>query len=588
MENVYKRNMKSLEKHSPFMADFFKNKMTEHEYLDKKCVEAKDGNRVLVLSTEKKTYKMNSMYSPQREAAVWAESFQLGGIEDVYILYGLGNGMFARELLKRMQEGNILVVYEPSLEVFTFVMEKFEISDLLEHNKFCLLVEGINEKHLYNILEYSMNSMQMPVQKVVALPYYKEIFNKEYDKFCEMYIEYQKDAQIMQNTILNLCSASLKNSISNIKYLVGSKDFEALKKVFPKDVPAVIVAAGPSLKENLSFLKKVKNKSVIVAVDRVLDLLVAEGIEPDFIASIDPMKEIPVSVKNGILKAPLFALPQTNTEFLHYHQGIQFIINQQGIVEELMQKVNVYEEIVDPGGSVATFICSVLLSLECERIILVGQDLAYGVNGETHASDNEEDEGDKIEAEGIGGKTVYTRYDWKSYAKFLEACIAKCPKVDFIDLKRTGLKIQGARTENEKNVLAMYCTKDIIFEKIISMVPDLLQGMKKEEMREEIQKLMAEIDSCMEILQQLVAQSKRGENVTEVIQLSQQLEEKNVMKSLNDLMLQRTINLQKQLSQSQEQGEMLSIMERIFREMSGALKEVKEELAKVLEMEIWN
>ncbi len=50
------------------------------------------------------------------------------------------------------------------------------------------------------------------------------------------------------------------------------------------------MGAGPSLDKNVTLLKEVKDRAVIIAVDRTLGLLLPLGITPHLVPSIDYSK----------------------------------------------------------------------------------------------------------------------------------------------------------------------------------------------------------------------------------------------------------------------------------------------------------
>ena len=61
-------------------------------------------------------------------------------------------------------------------------------------------------------------------------------------------------------------------------------------KVIPKDISAIVIAAGPSLNKNIKELKRAKGKAFLIAVDTAVKRLLKEGIVPDMYATLDGMK----------------------------------------------------------------------------------------------------------------------------------------------------------------------------------------------------------------------------------------------------------------------------------------------------------
>lgn len=576
----YEKNMVALKKNSPVLWEKIQKKKTIEEELEKECVKAKDGKDILIIKKENELYRMNSLYGPLREAISWAEGVQIGNIEETNILYGLGNGLLVRELLRHMQEGNILVVFEPSQEVFRFVMKNYDISDILTNSKFCLIVNDMNEEALYNVLEYSFDRVNCSENKVITLPHYIEVFAEEYKEFCNKYQEYQRDAEVMQNTILYLSTHSVKNIIHNIKYFVRSKSFEALKGKISKNMTAIMVAAGPSLKESLPILKKAKGKFLIIAVERVLDILLENEIEPDFIATLDPIKPVTPMMKEGNINIPAIVLPEASREFMECHKGDKIICNNGGLYAGLREKAGIQENVVTSDGSVATFIFSVLIDIGVKRIVFVGQDLAFGEN-KAYVDDNcflnnENLFGEYIPAEGVNGETVYSRLDWIRFRKFFEENIKKNPQVDFIDVKKSGLKIHGTRHMELKDIIEQYSFESVNVSELVQQIDDLFLEEGKKKVYEGIVGIKKEMERCIELLQELlfICERKDKREIGKILELSEKLEKIEIMKFFNDLIMYRTINEQKELATIRDNdGSMLEIMRKIFQETRNILNE---------------
>ncbi|KAA2301602.1 DUF115 domain-containing protein, partial [Clostridioides difficile] len=77
-----------------------------------------------------------------------------------------------------------------------------------------------------------------------------------------------------------------KHNMVNLKHLPRSKDVSLLKNSM-RSLPAVVVAAGPSLNKNIEQLHNLKDNVIIIAVDTIAQRLCNEGIIPDFICSIE-------------------------------------------------------------------------------------------------------------------------------------------------------------------------------------------------------------------------------------------------------------------------------------------------------------
>lgn len=592
---IYDKNMTALKKNSSTLWAGIQGLEGEENSFVKECVKAKDGNDILVIKKQNQVYRLNSLYAPLRESVSWAQGVSLGTIEQINILYGLGNGLFVRELLRLMQQGNMLVVFEPSLEIFQFVLKNYDISDILTNSKFCLIVSGINEKALYKVWEYGFGKVNDSETEMLSLPQYTGIFEEEYKQFCEKCKEYKKEALVMQNTILYLSAFSVKNILHNMKYFLKSKSFEALKSNIPKDVTAIMVAAGPSLKENLQVLKSAKGKFLIIAVERVLDTLMDNGIEPDFIGTLDPVKPVTPRMKNGNVHIPAIVLPETSIEFMECHKGEKIICNNGGLYAGFRESAGIHEGVVHSDGSVATFMFSVLLEMGVKRIVFVGQDLAFGEHG-AYADNNkfvqsENPFGEYIQAEGINGETVYSRQDWMRFARFFEENIKKHPEIDFVDVKKYGLKIQGTRQMGLVDVIERYSCENIHVSKIIKETEDLFTGESKKCVYKGLVEIREEMIKSKGILQDMISKCEQKDNkeMESILGLSEELEKIEIMKFFNDLIMYRTMKEQNALAGLQDNdNNMLKLMKKIFQETWNVISENIKEFDDVLEMDVWN
>jgi len=63
-------------------------------------------------------------------------------------------------------------------------------------------------------------------------------------------------------------------------------DIRALRKAFPGET-AVLVAAGPDLPERMDYLRSVRDRAVVIAVNNALKPLVAAGVHPHFVVAND-------------------------------------------------------------------------------------------------------------------------------------------------------------------------------------------------------------------------------------------------------------------------------------------------------------
>lgn len=79
----------------------------------------------------------------------------------------------------------------------------------------------------------------------------------------------------------------LLNTLRNLDTIAAEGDVAALVDSC-SGMPALVVAAGPSLDRNLPDIRCHRDKAIVIAVDTALRPLLAAGVHPDFVVAADP------------------------------------------------------------------------------------------------------------------------------------------------------------------------------------------------------------------------------------------------------------------------------------------------------------
>ncbi|MHB8129440.1 MAG: motility associated factor glycosyltransferase family protein [Mobilitalea sp.] len=423
---------------------------------------AGDGDLFLTIQKGQKQYRMNSSYSPKHEAEKWIEQYVFNNMNTVITLFGLGTGTFVREIIKNKGKNDILFIYEPCLQLFDYVLNNYDLTDILQEAKLVLTIEGINEFEFHNLLQDAVNITNITSQLRCTHPYYDEIFPESCIKYWNELKDNLFHVRTNINTEIVFGERFITNSMFNIRFIRESNCLSDLKEEIQTDFPAIIVAAGPSLKRNIEELKKAKGRAYIFVVDRILDYVLEEGLEPDYIITIDPIKPIEYFTKRTDLKIPLLCELVANWEVLDRHKGKKIIYSCGPFFAKMYEKLDKKPPLLNTGASVATTAFSACIQLGFKRIVLVGQDLAY--DGEiTHAGGVAEKIAwaRDIMVEGIDGNQIRSRHDWYEFLTWFKDMITVYPDIQVIDVKDKGAKIQGSIVMPLKTVLDTYCTKEI-------------------------------------------------------------------------------------------------------------------------------
>ena len=117
----------------------------------------------------------------------------------------------------------------------------------------------------------------------VVLSSHKNIFNEEYERFLELFKETIKDKKTSIGTNLAFQERWILNSMKNFKEVLNTPNILLEKKGAFKNKPAILVAAGPSLNEEIENIKQIKEKGLayIFSVGSAINTLIHNNIYPD-------------------------------------------------------------------------------------------------------------------------------------------------------------------------------------------------------------------------------------------------------------------------------------------------------------------
>lgn len=469
----YEINRKSMELSKASLLKKLDNKtalqvISETKLDNIESIETKDGNLAVHIRYRSRDYRLNSSYRPTDEARRWAEQFKFTSVNTIINMFGFGNGVFARELLNKMNEKDILLIYEPCYEIFNHIIINYDISDILLDKRVFIFINEINQDDFRRVSNALTDISNINSQIQCIYPNYDRIFDEECIKFFKELKNSFTTVMINTNTLINFSETDIINTFKNMEFLRESSSIHELRNVMPKDVPAILVAAGPSVEENIEVLKSVKGRAVIFAVDRILDYLLDSGVKPDFVITIDGKKGIEYFTMKTDVKIPLITFFESNYDILKIHQGLKIFCTYNNFIQRMYSFANHVPPNIIPSGSVALVGFTACAELGFKKVILVGQDLAYD-SEKSHAGDiSEKSDGSRdVYIDGINGEKIKSRYDWKEFVIRYEDLMYEFSEVQVIDAKKKGAVIKGAKVMQLQEAINTNCNKTFDYEKMI-------------------------------------------------------------------------------------------------------------------------
>lgn len=443
----------------------------------------------------------------------------------VLFIFGFANAVLISHLLRNSKHKRI-VVFEPELELFYYALQSFDFArDLKNERLIVFYTPRIIPAQLGTLFSYKDISESVKTYNLnSACEFYNSHYMAEIQKLNQDMMEWIRFAFIRKGNDPKDSLIGIEHSLHNLPKMLKNpslQDLLCLRKKANKT--AIVVSTGPSLNKQLPLLKQYQNKASIFCADSAYHILHREGISPDYVLSIE---RIP-------LTSELF-----NNDFGEFNNNILFILTSfthENTLKYIEKDDRKYLIAMRPSPfcmsfkldefgylghhhSVANMSYELASYLEHERIILIGQDLAYSKEGSSHSKgyelsyihekDYERDRGRfLIEAYG-GGDMVESSAVWTLFKQGLEADIAMA-KIKFktmaYNCTEGGARIEGSieipfkkaceeflAKEEDKKPLKMpsslsedeYKTKlkdiRIKFEKLIKRSSDYFEEIKKE------------------------------------------------------------------------------------------------------------
>ncbi len=459
------------------------------------------GKKVLCVLKDGKTIQMDSLYDSSSLLDVWFETLgEEWDLSTKTIMYGMGSGIYVRKYLKAARNDCSIVVHEPSETIFRTVLENFDLSDLFADTRVRLVFwpmyygkEDFRSFYHREVLEYKdMGSM-----KVTFYLNYPRLFDRDSIDFSNGIkdaIDYVLADQVVSERFGEDYN---RNTFNNITLLTESYSYKDLVEAMPEDIPAIVVAAGPSLDKNIHELKKAKGKCVIISTDTALKPLALAGIEPDIADIMDGKKDARYLSEESSRRVPLLCTLRSGDTFINLHEGMKFFTDYYcDHIKDFMDREKIPFPHLPTGGSVANSCFGIAEAFHCKTIILVGQDLAYTgdkthsavtVRGAKHTA--VEDLEHPVMGVDINGDPIRTSLEFKVYKEWFEHEILTHPELKVIDATEGGIKIEGTELMTLKDAIERECNVSFDFKEVLAKAGPLIPDDKKQKYIDYISKI---------------------------------------------------------------------------------------------------
>ncbi len=313
---------------------------------------------------------INSQSGAQADAEHVVSTASHNNKASIHVVFGLGFGYTFKEAVERAQGSVIL--YEPNVELLRVAMEMVDFSDVLSKNNVLVTnnLEGL-EAAFDRCFRVGSETA------VFCCPYHRAQ-TAELNKLLEKLGILQGIASVNTAQRASHSAGYAHHAVYNLHQFLECSPISALKDSL-KNIPAVIIASGPSLNDNVEELKKYRSKAVYFGVSSSLAALNENGIYPDFVSMIETYDARGLISGCDISRTSLICEPYTNYYVLAQPFKSKFVTaSDENTANDIYEKAfGLAHEEFETKGTVSYNALSAAKYMGCNPIILVGQDLAY-------------------------------------------------------------------------------------------------------------------------------------------------------------------------------------------------------------------
>lgn len=480
---IYNNNLEALKKYKQDIFEALRN-MDDTYNTDKEnsvyIEQAKNGAPIVKYCKAGREVYLNSRYNPAKEAEKFMEDIVKMPDESIITMVGLANGAFAKEFLSKNDNELICIIYEPDIDIFMQVINNIDITDILSDERVLLVVKGINEAFLNVCLSKVIQVHNRKTNRHIVLPKYSQLFADECSYMDSVLGEQYDRLKTETSTVATYGIKTCSNSIYNMRYLLGCRSGMDYVGRFPKDMPVIIVSAGPSLDKNIDLLKEAENRALILVVDTAIPRVLEAGIKPDMVISVDYNKSLKHFKNEGVKKLTFLANMDMNTAVLDYVKPDNIIFDSSDSVlwARLFTEQGSGIWKVDTGSSVSTAAIAHMIAWGFKNIILVGQDLALTGNRVHAGEDADSADNNKwatTYVKGIDGQDILTRKDYCIYIRWIEDIAYKYTDIRIIDATEGGALKKNTVVMTLREAIDKYCVNEYNISDIIDSAPRLFE-----------------------------------------------------------------------------------------------------------------
>jgi len=491
-----------------------------------------------------------SIYDPLYEAEQFLDGVNFDNTG--YILIGMGSSSIIKQILKNKTEASWFFIIEKDLKLVKKFLEEVDLSPYLEGKLERTVIlsgemgdySGVIHTYFNSLIGYYF--LQTDILRTFAsyrrdADFYEEIIGHLLD---HLRTHMTSMGNSIEDTLMGIA-----NELKNVPIALKSPRLLNLKDKY-KGMPIICVSSGPSLDKQIPLLKKAKGRALIICAESAFRVLLKNGISPDIVGILERgPNSYELSIKgheipdDTALMGLMLMDPRIPRAWNQYVVPIfkENISHSRILSHALGDMGELYN-----GNSVAHLNYSVAQFLGGSPIVLIGQDLAYSDEGDTHSKDSfyldqsdsnmTDQQRDQIREslqddtnffnrtvylDGYYGGKVKSRELWRQFLHWMEHLVTMLP-AKVINATEGGVDIAGTEKMPFQTVIETYCQQPV------PSIPEIFDGLLPACSDEEkLETISGMINSLNKELGEMVKVSKFAEEIkgaTELLQKEVQSE----------------------------------------------------------------
>lgn len=293
---------------------------------------------------------------------------------DIIITFGLGLCYQLDEVFNTFPSR--IFVYEPDTKLIHFVLNNVDISDHLKSGR-VFIYDDLNS------LINKLSEIYLTKDKVeiLYLKNYAVVKSQELLALTQKVYEACKSKAVDVNTITRYSKIWLDNTLTNIGNINNGNIYKLsdLDGKFAGQT-AIVAAAGPSLSENIPFIKSNRGKFVLFAVNKAIKILLDNGIIPDFVVCADAKYVNKTLNGLGDNLGNINCIMNINTDssiLSNKFKKVFMSFPTNDMVINKLAQYNTFIQQQESGGSATTMAFVSAANMGFSKVIMTGVDLAF-------------------------------------------------------------------------------------------------------------------------------------------------------------------------------------------------------------------